>query len=130
MNDLKNSVKLSCLSPATRTKIKNVILGPSYDLSLAFIGSQESRRLNKLYRGKNKPADVLSFPLTTAAGEILIDRDLIQTPGRALFLFIHGLLHLKGLNHGSTMMAEEKRWFALFSPHHAHRRRRLRYRQC
>jgi len=31
------------------------------------------------------------------------------------YLFIHGLLHLKGFEHSSTMEKEEKKYMRLFS---------------
>jgi probable rRNA maturation factor len=98
--------------------IKNTILGKKYDLSLVFIGSIRSRRLNREYRGKDKPANVLSFPLSKESGEIFIDvkEATKQAPSfeakPAQFigqLFIHGLYHLKGLTHGSRMEKEEEK---------------------
>ena len=34
----------------------------SFEISLIFVIKREMRRLNRLYRGKNRPTDVLSFP--------------------------------------------------------------------
>ncbi len=105
-------------------RIKEHVLGKRYTLSLAFIGPNESRRLNKRYRGKNKAANVLSFPLEKNAGEILIcpteakrqARAFGSTPERFVAeLFIHGLFHLKGMSHGSTMERREaaaKKYFS------------------
>ncbi len=111
------------LNPVQR-KLKEAVLGPNYELSFALITSAESHRLNLAYRQKDKPANVLSFPLTAEAGEILIDQELVPDEATRHYLFIHGLLHLKGLDHGSTMEAEEKRLLALFSTPHGltHRR--------
>lgn len=92
--------------------VKNTVLGKKYSLSLVFIGDTRSRTLNRTYRGKNKPANVLSFPLSKTEGEIFINpvqarREIkkFATPYQKLigFLFIHGLLHLKGYSHSSTM---------------------------
>ena len=81
--------------------IKNHALGKSYWLSLVFIDKEESRKLNLTYRGKNKPANILSFPLDKKTGEIFICPAIAkkETP----ILFIHGLLHLKGHVHGDMM---------------------------
>jgi probable rRNA maturation factor len=123
------------LPAATRQKLKDEILGEAYELSFAFVDSRVSHALNKQYRDKDRPTNVLSFPLTPNAGEILIDQELAASEAASLeqtmenyvlFLFIHGLLHLKGLDHGSTMEAEEQRILSRFiSTHHAqtHRRR-------
>lgn len=104
--------------------IKNKVLGKDYMLSLAFIGDKRSHRLNKTYRKKDKPTDVLSFPLDEKSGEIFINTKAIERELKLFglnkkeltaFLFIHGLLHLKGLDHGSTMGKEEKRLCKLFN---------------
>ncbi len=103
--------------------MKNEVLGKKYLLSVAFIGDKRSRRLNKEYRGKDTPTDVLSFPLDDANGELFINTRAIErerklfglnTKNLTAFMFIHGLLHLKGHDHGSTMEREEKRLCKLF----------------
>jgi len=102
--------------------LKKKVLGASYELSLAFVSDSESRRINKRLRGKDKPANILSFPLTKSSGEIVIaiayakkEAPLYDhTPQQHLaHLLIHGLLHLKGLSHGATMESEEKRLLKL-----------------
>jgi rRNA maturation RNase YbeY len=99
-------------------KIKNAALGENYELSLVFIGNKKSKELNNSYRGKNKPTNVLSFPLESKKGEIFITCDVAKKEapkfGRnftnfVAFLFIHGLMHLKGLEHGSTMEKAESK---------------------
>lgn len=96
--------------------IKDHVLGKKYDLSLVFIGSTLSKRLNRELRGKNKPANVLSFPLSKESGEIFIDvghavrqaHQFDETPKQFIsHLFIHGLHHLKGMDHGEKMEAGE-----------------------
>ena len=92
--------------------MKEAILGPRYELSVASVGSSVSRRLNRVHRGKDKPANVLSFPLSKHSGEILLDlaqarkdASLFAMSPRAFLgrLFIHGALHLKGFAHGGIM---------------------------
>ena len=87
--------------PVSFAKIKNEVLGKGYSLSLGFIGEKKSGELNLKYRGKDKPTNVLSFSLDKNAGEIFITPSLAQKEEG--FLFIHGCLHLKGMEHGSTM---------------------------
>ena len=98
--------------------IKNTALGKDYSLSLVFIGEKKSKELNFSYRGKNKPTNILSFPLNKKSGEIFITLSVVKKQLKKFdrkfenlvaFLFIHGLMHLKGLDHSSTMeRAEEK----------------------
>ena len=104
--------------------MKKAVLGSSYTLSLVFIGDKRSQSLNKKYRGKNKPANVLSFPLSKTEGEIFIN---MREAGRGArtyqltqqkfigLLFIHGMLHLKGYRHGSTMEKQEEKWEKKFN---------------
>src|SRR3989344_5201030 len=54
-------------------KISEEILGRDYDLSLVLCGDALSRKLNYSFRGKNKTANVLSFPLSENEGEIFIN---------------------------------------------------------
>ncbi|MEX1120405.1 MAG: rRNA maturation RNase YbeY, partial [Candidatus Paceibacterota bacterium] len=92
--------------------MKESILGKKYELSLVFIGDKRAKTLNETYRKKDYIPDILSFPYDTHEGEIFINplqakrraKDFDMSPKKFMgFLFIHGLLHLKGLHHGSTM---------------------------
>ncbi len=109
--------------------ISSSILGGDYDLSLVFAGKSLSQELNKKYRGKDKPTNVLSFPLSESSGEIFIDLETAREEAPTfeknfeefvLYLFIHGLLHLKGMEHGDTMDKKEKelltKWRAKLQP--------------
>lgn len=100
-------------------KIKDAILGKDYDLSWAFITPKKMERLNLIYRNIEKSTDILSFPLSKTDGEIYIcesearkesikfDREFENF---IYFLFIHGCVHLKGYDHGSTMERIEARF--------------------
>jgi len=99
--------------------IKKNILGKTYSLSIVFINVKKSQELNKTYRKKNKPTNILSFPLSKKEGEMLIcpsiakkqlkdfDRNFKEMIG---FLVIHGMLHLKGMKHGAKMEVVEKKY--------------------
>ena len=89
-------------------KIKEQVLGKRYELSLAFLSPAKMRAVTKRTKGKNKVSNVLSFPLSKTSGEVLICRAAAK-PYTEEYLFIHGLLHLKGLRHGATMEREERR---------------------
>lgn len=93
-------------------------LGDSYELSVALVGDARARALNKKHRGKEYVPNVLSFSLSAHSGEIVINpkkaarearRYNHTTTKHITFLFIHGCLHLRGLDHGSRMEAEEER---------------------
>ena len=93
-------------------RIKNAVLGKNFSISLVFVDDRLSRRLNKKYRHKNKPANILSFPLGKQSGEIFLNlkqarREAplwqLSFPKFISLLFIHALLHLKGMRHGSRM---------------------------
>ncbi|MEK7147903.1 MAG: rRNA maturation RNase YbeY [Patescibacteria group bacterium] len=94
-------------------KIKDYILGKSYELSLVFCSDALSRSLNHNYRNRDKATNVLSFPLSKNSGEIFINLNKIKEFG-VLHLFIHGCLHLKGMYHGDTMDLEEAKLLRKF----------------
>jgi len=93
-------------------KIKDVVLGPRYDLSVALVGPKESRAITRQSKCKDKVSNVLSFPLSDSSGEIIL------CPAAAKeglgYLFIHGLLHIKGHRHGVTMEHAEERLLKQF----------------
>lgn len=104
--------------------MKESILGKQYSLSLVFISKNKSKELNKKYRGKNKPTNVLSFPYSKKNGEIFISIEIAKTQNKEYdktwqqfvgFLVIHGMLHLKGMQHGSTMEVQEKKFSKKFN---------------
>jgi len=103
--------------------IKRKILGVEYNLSLNFIGRKRAASLNKQYRNKSYTPNVLSFPLDEVTGEIFICPDVSKSEAKAYdltpsgyiaFLFIHGLLHLKGHDHGDNMDQLEQKYLKLF----------------
>ena len=96
--------------------IKETVLTNKYTLSVVVVSKGVSRQLNRKYRKKDKPTNVLSFPLSKNEGEIFLDADTIQKETKKFdrnfdnlltFLFIHGLFHLKGFKHGVTMERRE-----------------------
>ena len=100
-------------------KIAKEILGNGYELSLVLIGDTLMHRLNSEYRNKNYPTNVLSFPIDTKEGEIFINVRKAEREAKALsipkkeriaYLFTHGCLHLKGLEHGKKMDVLEEQF--------------------
>ena len=99
-------------------EIKSKVLGKKYNLSVVFIGKKAMQAVNFKYRQKNKPTDILSFPISETEGEIFINLDCSKTKAKEFgreftnylyFIFIHGLLHLKGFEHSSRMESEEQK---------------------
>jgi rRNA maturation RNase YbeY len=86
-------------------KIKNQVLGKKYDLSVVIADNAMMKKLNETYRKKKGVTNVLSFPLSKTMGEIFISKKATQKD----YLFIHSLLHLKGLRHGKKMKEEEEK---------------------
>ena len=104
-------------------EIKEAVLGKKYQLSLNFVGTARAQKLNVLYRKKTYIPDVLSFPLSAECGEVYICPEVsykaakdfnLSEAGYIAFLFIHGLLHLKGYDHGDTMESLERRYVKQF----------------
>jgi probable rRNA maturation factor len=92
------------------------------ELSVRFTGNEEVRALNAEWRGKDKPTNVLSFPMlddddlrqANVAGPELLLGDIILARGvceaeaaekgltveqHATHLVVHGTLHLLGYDH-------------------------------
>lgn len=104
-------------------KVAKKIL-PLWDVSLVFAGRTRATTLNKKLRGKSYAPNVLSYKAGNKHGEIIICVDVAkrQAPRYKmsqslfiLYLFIHGLLHLKGYAHGTTMEKRERVILARFS---------------
>ena len=110
-------------------------------LTLLLSGNKEIKFLNKKFRNKNKPTDVLSFPFQTKKelkkklkkekeiylGDIIINLNKIKNKNKKNFfklefdyLWIHGLVHLFGHDHKKNKDFEEmnrieKKYFALLN---------------
>ncbi len=99
--------------------IKEKILGKSYDLTIVFCTPKESKERNGTYRDKDYPTNILSFPLSKDEGEIYISLSIVRRDAKKHdmsyqkflhLLVIHGILHLKGFDHGSTMEKLEDKY--------------------
>ena len=99
--------------------MKEAVLGTEYDLTLHIVSKSKIQALSNTYRKIDKATDILSFPISESEGEMFINIE--ETKKEALnfnktypdflaLLFIHGLTHLKGMDHGSTMERIEARF--------------------
>lgn len=103
--------------------LKEKILGKNYDLTVVFCTPKESQERNNTYRNKDYPTNILSFPLSDSEGEIYISLSLVRSGAKNFemsydkflhLLMIHGMLHLKGHDHGSTMEGLEDTYLDKF----------------
>jgi probable rRNA maturation factor len=126
-----NAVKFPCLRvPSVRTLVRflneaNAAVRLHGQVTVLLTTDATLRSLNRRFRGKNKPTDVLSFPADrTAPGAAKIAGDLaisIPTASRQAaqqghtlstevkVLMLHGLLHLAGYDHESDSGEMERR---------------------
>ncbi len=83
------------------------------NLSLAFVSKEEIKKINKKFRHKNKPTDVLSFLINEKQylGEIIICPEVVKENAKKykttvkqemMKVFVHGILHLLGYEHEKT----------------------------
>ncbi len=109
--------------------LKDKILGKRYDLSIAFVPKQKAQALNIAHRGKDYTPNTLSFELSPKSGEIILCSSILRAQHRSFdlsyddfvtFICIHSMLHLKGMEHGSTMERMEKKFCTLFISSHTH----------
>ena len=98
--------------------------------SLLLSNNRNIKKLNKVFRNKNKPTDILSFPISKKIklkkeiyiGDIIISFNFINKPKsqsskffqeKLIKTFIHGFLHLLNFDHIKNkdykkMLKEEK----------------------
>jgi len=126
---LRRAPKSPALAPAIVRRIANAMLAEldlaDAELSVLLTNDAEIHELNRTHRDKDKPTDVLSFPLEEGegtlkdfrAGQVRLLGDVVisldtaarQAKGRkrellpeVRFLLAHGLLHLLGYDHGNA----------------------------
>jgi rRNA maturation RNase YbeY len=98
---------------------------PAERASLSLVGDAEIRELNRVHRGKDRPTDVLAFPLheppippaAASLGDVVISIDTAtlaaaerRRPLAACLdeLLIHGILHLLGYDHEASPTEERR----------------------
>ena len=101
-----------CKAFPKKYKFKN----KKVSLTLLLSNNKNIKKLNKNFRNKNKPTDILSFPFVkkvvaskkTYLGDIIISYNFINKPKfqkleffrkKLIKTFIHGFLHLLGFDH-------------------------------
>ena len=110
---------------------KYKFLNKKVSLTLLLSNNKNIQKLNKVFRKKNKPTDILSFPFNKKVrvseqsylGDIIISYNFMNRPrslNTKLFkekvtkIFIHGFLHLLGFEHKKNIdylkMLKEERY--------------------
>jgi probable rRNA maturation factor len=91
--------------------------------SVQIVSQDEMRELNNTWRGKNRPTNVLSFPMQSPdevdlkiLGDLALCADVINTEARQqhkpaqahwAHMVVHGMLHLQGYDHIDEHQASE-----------------------
>ncbi len=86
-------------------------------VAVALVGEEEIRRLNREHRGRDRPTDVLSFPVDGPGpapgprelGDVVVCREHAEDLAEAV---VHGVLHLCGHDHeadGGEMLDLQRR---------------------
>ena len=95
---------------------KYIFVKKKVSLTVLLSQNKNIKKLNKKFRNKNKPTDILSFPTEKKfnvkknpyLGDIIISYDFMNKPKlltnfefkkKLIKIFIHGFLHLFGYNH-------------------------------
>lgn len=93
------------------------------ELFIRVVGKAESQNLNKSYRDKDTPTNVLSFPLDAPEyivprmlGDLVICADIVEAESLEqkklrdahwAHMVVHGVLHLLGFDHQGDEQAQE-----------------------
>ncbi len=101
--------------------------GGDTEVSLRIVSTEESQQLNNDYRGKDKPTNVLSFPMdmpeelmkemhVTLLGDLVICAQVVAeeavqqektNDAHWAHMLVHGMLHLQGFDHIENEEAEK-----------------------
>ena len=112
-------------------------VGADVELGLVIASQERVQQLNRSYRGKDEPTDVLAFSMTSAVGDVADSPSFVAPPDGVLhlgeviiscpqavtqakehqhsvkkemaILIIHGVLHLLGYDHDKPEMEEQMR---------------------
>ncbi|MGB9743343.1 MAG: rRNA maturation RNase YbeY [Minisyncoccales bacterium] len=101
----QNWLKKIASAVLKREKEKNL------ELSIVLVGQSKIKKLNKQYRRRNRPTDVLSFSYN-GSGEVVICLEQVKKNAKKFKssfktelkrVLIHGILHLLGYDHEKSI---------------------------
>lgn len=123
-NKISNIEKLSNKVVATTFKKIKHPIKKGMEVNIMLTNDKEIQTLNKEYRGKNKPTNVLSFETgdEILLGDIVMSIDTllkeakeqkISVTDHYAHLLCHGMLHLLGFDHIEEDEANEMEFFEI-----------------
>ncbi|MGA1861616.1 rRNA maturation RNase YbeY [Deferribacter thermophilus] len=114
-NETNYNIDEKVFYETTKLVLKEVIYPLNRaEISILLNNDEKMKKLNKEYRDKDYPTDVLSFPMNEGIiqddmlGDIVINLDKVKEYSlendipflrELVFQYIHGLLHLLGYDH-------------------------------
>ena len=129
--DWQRLVRAAATSAVAESAFPQLADGPrKAELSVRLASDQEVRALNARWRGKDKPTNVLSFPMAEPdeleaadsdgpelmIGDVILARDIclaeaaekgVSLDQHATHLVVHGTLHLLGYDHHDDAAAHD-----------------------
>ena len=121
---LQVSIRSVTVQEARLRRLVQTLMGqvtePSSELAVSLVGDRRMRRINRVFRGKDRTTDVLAFAMREGRaphrsrlaammlGDVVISVPTAMRQARAgghsldeelVILLIHGLLHLCGYDH-------------------------------
>ena len=106
--------RLALPAATVRRVVRGVLAGErsDADLSITFLGPVTMRRLNRQYKGRDEPTDVIAFTLDTpdrrTVGDVYLCAAVAARQARRhgvsrrqelIRLVVHGVLHVLGYDH-------------------------------
>jgi len=88
-------------------KITGLIDLPVKEVAIVFVSDRTITRVNKMFTGRNRSTDVLSFRTGASLADLFISVETAARQAKSygqtleeelLYLILHGLLHLKGFS--------------------------------
>lgn len=114
-----NNASFGGVSRAFLSKLADLVSKKDVLVSVSFVTPSEMKKLNRVYRKKDKVTDVLSFNMDEGRllGDVIICRSVALKNAKeygttykaeVARLAVHGFLHLLGFDHGKFMFDKQE----------------------